>query len=128
MNETTPARTAFSRAIIFSMILTIGNSHARAQYEVVLAKPVDVGALSGQVQDPIGGKIEGAHVDLLDFQTEQVLASTTTNTKGDFQFKDFGKNIYKLKIAMPGFNLLKVTIRIRKHSPALVVFRLLIAA
>ena len=127
MNEITPSKTSLSRAIL-PLILLIGSVNARAQFEVVtLADPVDVQAASGQVKDPNGGVIDGAHVDLLDLQTEKIITSTTTDNEGNFHFKDFGKNTYKLKIVKPGFNILQVTIRIRKHSPARAILTLPIA-
>ena len=128
MNETRQNRTSLSRAIILALILMIGGLNARAQYTVVLAGPVDAQTLSGHVKDPKGGKIEGAQVDLFDLQTETAITSTTTDSKGNFHFKDFGKDAYKLKIAKSGFKVLSATIRIRKHSPALAVFTLPIAA
>jgi len=119
----------FSRANILSLLILIGSLYARAQFEVVtLANPINVQALSGCVKDPSGDEIEGAHVDLLDPQTEKAITSTTTDGNGNFHFKDFGKHEYKLKIAKPGFNILRVTIRLRKHSPALAVLTLPIAA
>jgi len=127
MNEITPSKTSLSRAIL-PLILLIGSVNARAQFEVVtLADPVDVQAASGQVKDPNGVVIDGAHVDLLDLQTEKIIISTTTDNEGNFHFKDFGKNTYKLKIVKPGFNILQVTIRIRKHSPARAILTLPIA-
>ncbi len=127
MNEITPSKTSLSRAIL-PLILLIGSVNARAQFEVVtLADPVDVKAASGQVKDPNGVVIDGAHVDLLDLQTEKIIISTTTDNEGNFHFKDFGKNTYKLKIVKPGFNILQVTIRIRKHSPARAILTLPIA-
>ena len=127
MNEITPSKTSLSRAIL-PLILLIGSVNARAQFEVVtLADPVDVKAASGQVKDPNGGVIDGAHVDLLDLQTEKIIISTTTDNEGNFHFKDFGKNTYKLKVVKPGFNILQVAIRIRKHSPARAILTLPIA-
>ncbi|HSY70022.1 MAG TPA: carboxypeptidase-like regulatory domain-containing protein [Edaphobacter sp.] len=127
MNEITPSKTSLSRAIL-PLILLIGSVNARAQFEVVtLADPVDVKAASGQVKDPNEVVIDGAHVDLLDLQTEKIIISTTTDNEGNFHFKDFGKNTYKLKIVKPGFNILQVTIRIRKHSPARAILTLPIA-
>jgi len=127
MNEITPSKTSLSRAIL-PLILLIGSVNARAQFEVVtLADPVDVQAASGQVKDPNGGVIDGAHVDLLDLQTEKIIISTTTDNEGNFHFKDFGKNTYKLKVVKPGFNILQVAIRIRKHSPARAILTLPIA-
>jgi hypothetical protein len=105
-----------------------GSSYALAQWTVTLAKPVNIRALSGQVKDPEGGKIEGAHIDILDLQTEKVIASTTTDSNGNFHFDDFGKSSYKLKIFAPGFNILQATIRIRKNAPAFADFTLQIAA
>ena len=92
-----------------------------------LADPVEVRTLSGHVQDSAKAKIEGATVELLDAQTDIVISSATTDSKGNFHFKDFGKNTYKLKIKKPGFNILRVTLHIRKHSPALAVLTLPIA-
>ena len=107
----------------------VGGSYALAQFETItLAKPVSIRALSGQVKDPTGGEIEGAHIDLLDLQTEKVIASTTTDGKGNFHFDDFGKSSYKLKISKYGFNILQATIRIRKNAPPFADFTLPIAA
>jgi Carboxypeptidase regulatory-like domain len=128
MSEIRPSRSFFLRAIILSLITMFGSSYALAQYAVILSKPVDIRALSGQVKDPAGGEIEGAHIDLLDLQTEKVIASTTTDSKGNFHFDEFGKNSYKLKIFKPGFNILQATIRIRKNAPAFGDFTLPIAA
>jgi uncharacterized surface anchored protein len=82
----------------------------------------------GTGKRPRGGKIEGAHIDILDLQTEKVIASTTTDSNGNFHFDDFGKSSYKLKIFAPGFNILQATIRIRKNAPAFADFTLQIAA
>jgi len=106
----------------------MGGAQTRAQFEVILANPVEVRTLSGHVQDAAKAKIEGATVELLDAQTDTVITSAATDSKGNFHFKDFGKNTYKLKITKPGFNVLQVTLRIRKHSPALAILTLPIAA
>jgi hypothetical protein len=129
MDERTANRTSLARSITIAWILVIGSLNAHAQFEVVtLANPINARTLSGRVKDQTGIEIEGAKVDLLDVQTEETLTSTMTDSKGSFHFKDFGKSTYKLKIAKPGFNILQVTIRIRKHAPALVVLKLPIAA
>jgi hypothetical protein len=106
----------------------MGSTETRAQVEVILADPIEVRTLSGHVQDPGKAEIEGARVELFDAQTDSVITSTVTDSKGNFHFKDFGKDSYKLKITKPGFNVLRVTLRIRKHSPALAVLTLSIAA
>ena len=129
MSKIRPNRIFFLRATILSLIIMVGGSYALAQFETVtLAKPVTIRVLSGQVKDPTGGEIEGAHIDLLDLQTEKVIASTTTDSKGNFHFDDFGKSSYKLKISKYGFNILQATIRIRKNAPAFADFTLPIAA
>ena len=106
----------------------MGSTETRAQVEVILADPVEARTPSGHVQDPGKAEIEGAKVELFDAQTDTVITSTVTDSKGNFHFKDFGKDSYKLKITKPGFNVLRVTLRIRKHSPALAVLTLPIAA
>jgi hypothetical protein len=122
-------RILFRRLAISAFILLIGSCQALAQFEVVtLAKPFYSREFSGQVKDPTGGEIEGAHIDLVDLQTQQVIASATTDQKGDFHFERFGKSSCRLKISKPGFNILLVTIRIRKNAPAMAVFTLPIAA
>jgi Carboxypeptidase regulatory-like domain len=131
MNATSTCndRACFRRVAVLLFILVIGSWNAFAQFEAVtLAKPVYIRELSGQVKDPTGGEIEGARVDLVDIQTQQVIASTTTNNKGDFHFDKFDKNSYKLKIFKPGFNILQVTVLIRKNAPALVDLKLPIAS
>ena len=128
MDQVSPGKTSFSRAALLSLILVMGGTQTRAQFEVILADPVEVRTLSGHVQDPAKAKVEGATVELLDAQTDTVITSAVTDSKGNFHFKDFGKNTYKLKITKPGFNVLQVTLRIRKRSPALAVLTLPIAA
>jgi hypothetical protein len=121
-------RTSFRRLAIAAFILLIGSCQSLAQYEVVtLAKPFYSREFAGQVKDPIGGEIEGAHIDLVDLQTQQVIASATTDQKGAFHFEKFGKSCCRLKISKPGFNILLVTVRIRKSAPAMAVFTLPIA-
>jgi hypothetical protein len=128
MNQVSPGKTPFSRAALLSVILIIGGTEMHAQFEVViLANPVEVRTLSGHVQDPVKAKIEGATVELIDAQTDTVITSALTDSKGNFHFKDFGKNTYKLKITKSNFNVLQVTLHIRKHSPALAVLTLPIA-
>jgi len=119
----------FRRMALPLLILVIESWNAFAQFEVVtLAKPVYIRALAGQVKDPTGGEIEGARVDLVDLQTQHVVASTTTDNKGSFHFDKFDKSSYKLKFFKPGFNILEVTVRIRKSAPLLAGFTLPIAA
>ncbi|HEX3373074.1 MAG TPA: carboxypeptidase-like regulatory domain-containing protein [Edaphobacter sp.] len=128
MDQVSPGKTSFSRVALLSLILVMGGTETRAQYEVTLADPVEVRTLSGHVQDPAKAQIEGATVEVLDAQTDTVITSAETDSKGNFHFKDFGKNTYKLKITKPGFKVLHVTLRIRKHSPELAVVTLPIAA
>ena len=120
-------KTSFSRAALLSLILIVGGTKTRAQFKVILADPVEVRTLSGHVQDTAKAKIEGASVELRDAQTDIVITSAETDSMGNFHFKDFGKNSYKLKIAKPGFNVLQVTLHIRKRSPSLAVLTLPIA-
>jgi hypothetical protein len=127
MYQVSPAKTSLARAALLSLALVMGSTETRAQVEVILADPVEARTLSGHVQDPGKAEIEGAKVELFDAQTDTVITSTVTDSKGNFHFKDFGKSIYKLKITKPGFNVLRVTLRIRKHSPALAVLTLPIA-
>ncbi len=127
MYQVSPAKTSLARATLFSLALVMGSTETHAQIEVILADPVEARTLSGHVQDPGKAEIEGATVELLDDQTDTVITSTATDSKGNFHFKDFGKNSYKLKITKPGFNVLRVTLRIRKHAPALAVLTLPIA-
>jgi hypothetical protein len=128
MYQVSPAKTPLARAALLSLALVMGSTETRAQFEVILADPVEVRTLSGHVQDPDKAKIEGATVELLDAQTDTVITSAATDSKGNFHFKDFGKNSYKLKITKPGFKVLRVTLHIQKHSPALAVLTLPIAA
>jgi hypothetical protein len=122
-------QTYFRRITLLLLILVIGSWNAFGQFEVVtLAKPVYIRALAGQVSDPTGGEIEGARIDLVDLQTQQVVASTTTDNKGSFHFDKFDKSSYKLKIFKAGFNILEATVRIRKSAPLLTNFTLPIAA
>ncbi len=128
MYQVSPGKSSLSRATLLSLVLVMGSAETRAQIEVILADPVEARTLSGHVQDPGKAEIEGATVELFDAETDAVITSTATDSKGNFHFKDFGKNTYKLKITKPGFNVLRVTLRIRKHSPALAVLTLPIAA
>lgn len=114
-------------ATILSLLLLIGPSRANGQFEVIFADPVYVQKLGGHVQDPTGGEIEDAKIELLDVRTGKLIASTMTNSKGDFAFKESGRSSYKLKIARPGFNTVIVTIKILKKNTSPAVFTLPIA-
>lgn len=70
--------------------LLSGNSTAMAQYQtVLLSDPIYVKSLSGHVQDGEKNLIVGAKVELRDFLSGRLLASTSTDLKGDFHFEGF---------------------------------------
>ena len=115
-------------ATILFLLLLIGLSRANGQFEVIFADPVYVQKLAGHVQDPTGGEIENAKIELFDIRTGKLIASTMTNSKGNFAFKDFGRSAYKLKIFRPGFNIVIVTIKILKKNASPAIFTLPIAA
>jgi hypothetical protein len=113
------------RCVILSALLLLpGLSPAIAQFEAIYADTVYMQTLTGHVQDEMGVEIEGAKIDLLDLRTDKILASTTTDSKGNFHFKDFGKTTYKLKITRPGFNVLIVTVGIQKKGTPQAIFTL----
>jgi hypothetical protein len=128
MNRINLRKNSYARFVVACLlILAVGKPQAIAQSLVILTDPIDVSALSGQVKDPIGGKIKGAHVDLLDIRTGKILASTNTNDEGNFKFQNQGKSAYRVKIFKPNFMPLEATIRLRKNAPILAVFTLRIA-
>jgi hypothetical protein len=129
MNGRRLAKNILIRCVtVLLFVLIFGRSNAGAQYLVILADPVDVRALSGHVQAPNdAGALRDAHVELCDLHTGKILASTNTDAEGNFHFESLGRNEYKLKITMPGFNPLQATLRIRKGRVPSAVFTLPIA-
>ena len=59
-------------------------------------------ALSGDVIDPSGGVIQNAQVTVLS-QSGEEMASTTTDSQGNYAFGDLPAGVYRLRVQSPGF-------------------------
>lgn len=100
----------------------VGSLGAFVYQLVILSKPVKARSLSGVVVDPSGGLVSGATVDLVNCptgwpygttRTTKTLASTMTNSRGEFSFNRRGfKAPYCLHFLAPGFNPLEFQVKL----------------
>jgi hypothetical protein len=108
------ARRSFSRLGIV-VALQFGLLTAQAQYELItIESPFRAQNLAGIVVDSTGAPVPGASIEDRDATFTQVLASTTTDANGSFEFQRarVGTTHY-LHIQSNGFDPMHITVTLR---------------
>src|ERR1700734_3785237 len=77
---------------LLALLLCIFSAPAQAQ--------ILYGSLTGNVTDPTGAAVAGAHVEALDLATG-VTQNTTTDASGIYRFSTLQEGDYKITIAQP---------------------------
>lgn len=98
--------------------------NVNAQYQVIEMADVQlVGSLSGLVQDPAGSPMEDVLVQEFSPDWKTVLLTSRTDAHGRFSLAALqGRKIHCLQLSTPGFDPLRVRVRVdRKRGGSLKV-------
>lgn len=92
-----------------------------AQYRIELADVETAKSLAATIQDPTGAPIPQALVEEYSPDWKTVLRSTSTDRNGQFSFKPaHGRKMYFIQISAPGFDELRLRLRVdHKHGRSL---------
>ncbi len=93
-----------------------------AQYQVVELAEVQLAkSVAATIQDSTGAPVPKALVQEFDADWKTVLRSSSTDSEGTFSFTPVaGRKIYFIQISAPGFDPLRVRIRVdSKHGTML---------
>jgi Carboxypeptidase regulatory-like domain len=102
---------------------------ANAQMEIVeIEKPQPAKSVAGVVADPSGVPIAGVKVEERSADWKTVLRSTETDEKGRFSFSATPqKTLYQLQLGYPGFNWLRITLKLDKKAGTVIAVKMTIA-
>jgi hypothetical protein len=92
---------------IFCLVLSVGSGSAQTSGN---------SSLSGVVSDPTGAIVPGATVEIQN-PVSQFSRSTTTDSAGQFSFKNIPFNPYHLRVAAPGFAATDKDVDVRSAVP-----------
>src|SRR5215471_5058003 len=95
-----PRLTSFVLRLV--AIMSLGIASCFAQFS---------GSIQGTVQDPAGGVVPNAKVDLKNTETG-VVVSTNSNTEGNYRFVSLAPGAYQITVAASGFNTSTATFRL----------------
>jgi len=91
-------------------------SYPESREIIEVERPMYVRATSGTVVDPSGSGITKALVEIVTENRKTRLAATFTNDEGAFSFPHAVVGKHYLKVSMPGFDTLLVTVVVTKKA------------
>ena len=109
-------------ALVFTLL---ASSCACAEYAlVVIERPFHARSLSGITFDPSGAPLPGTEVRDYDESFTHVLASTTSDGKGQFSLPSQGRSLHHVQFTARGMNPLRITVELRTFAPSRIKVRL----
>jgi hypothetical protein len=108
-------RLSFAVSSLLGFASAFGQSPQEMQSLVQLAQRGSL-EISGVVTDPTEAVIPNARLELFDDKPDHVLAHTTTNGIGQFQFKDVAPGRYYVHVEMLGFRGKRILVDVTKSS------------
>jgi hypothetical protein len=109
-------RLVWNFGVILGLVFV--DSFATAGVEIVeIAKVKVVGQLSGEVRDPSGAPLSGATVEEVSPDWKIVFQNTKTDTEGHFAMTpSTRRRLYYVVVTLPGFNSVRMRVRIDASS------------
>jgi hypothetical protein len=107
--------------------LTTANAAARigsrpvafSQFTVELPEKDVHNSVRGKVVDPLGSPIGGSLVEIVDTETQKVVASQTTEQSGEFHFESLPLgDHFRLRARKDGFCPLEIPLHVTQHQGA----------
>jgi hypothetical protein len=99
---------------------------APAQQEIVVIEKLQLAnSVAGVVGDPSGAPLSGVLVEEYSEDWKTVLRSTETDNKGRFSFSPAPRRtLYHLQFGRPGFNWLRITLKLDKKAGAAIAVKM----
>jgi hypothetical protein len=118
----------FLRKCAIVPIVCMLNLWAVAQYQLIEIEELQLSkSTAGIVIDPSGAAIPNVTIEERSDDWKVVLRTTQTDEKGRFHFSRDPKRVVHLEFSTPGFNRLRIRVRLDKKGDAKLAVKMYIA-